>query len=295
MQKIPVYIITGFLGAGKTTLLNKILRDNPKKQFAIIENEFGEVNIDSGLVIGVSGDIYELQNGCVCCTRSSELADTLIALADSARKYDYAIIETTGVADPNGVAAVLYTRHVKEHYKYSGCICVAGDIDYEVKKIEIAGRQFSFADMAVTRGNPEESRVHSLLKTLNPDAELVAFNNFNFLKFSPSNLTEISIQTPLVADSFESFALRFDVPFDRDYFIYATELCLAKFKGLFRVKGLINFEFENSTSVFQSVGTKIELTFADKNKAESVLVFIGIDLDREYIARQLREALAEAG
>jgi G3E family GTPase len=294
MQKIPVYIITGFLGAGKTTLLNKILRDNPATQFAIIENEFGEVNIDSGLVIGASGDIYELQNGCVCCTRSSELADTLIALADSGRKFDCAVIETTGVADPNGVAGVLYSKHVSEIYIYGGTICVIDENEIKPENMEIAGRQISFAEALVFRGNPAESKNYKLAGMLNPGSLEVNFAEFDFNAIANSGFKPKEVEEPISSKGFGTFALRYEIPFEYDYFNYAAEYVLSRFENIYRAKGFVNFAGKDETFVFHSVGKFIQISPADVIRTESVLVFIGRDIDKDFVEKQFREALAEA-
>ena len=110
MSLIPVTIITGFLGAGKTTLLNRILRDNQHKQrIAVIENEFGEENIDSDILVQDDAEqIVEMSNGCICCTVRSDLVTALTRLADKRRngeiRFDRVVIETTGLADPGPVA-----------------------------------------------------------------------------------------------------------------------------------------------------------------------------------------------
>jgi len=100
MQAIPVTILTGFLGSGKTTLLNNLIEKHPEKKFAIIENEFGDINIDNDLVIGADESIFELSNGCICCTLNDELIVVLRDLLHSGKEFNHLIIETTGMAEP---------------------------------------------------------------------------------------------------------------------------------------------------------------------------------------------------
>ncbi|TAH02356.1 MAG: hypothetical protein EAZ15_05425 [Sphingobacteriales bacterium] len=109
MKTIPVTIITGFLGSGKTTFLNQIISQNKNIKFAIIENEFGEINIDSDLVINTNEHIFELTNGCICCTLNGDLSVLLNKLVTGDYEFDHLIIETTGIADPTAVAAVFLT------------------------------------------------------------------------------------------------------------------------------------------------------------------------------------------
>lgn len=96
-------ILTGFLGSGKTTLLNRILHENHGKRIAVIENEFGEVGVDNDLVIGAEEEIFEMNNGCICCTVRGDLIRILGSLLDRREKFDYIMIETTGLADPGPV------------------------------------------------------------------------------------------------------------------------------------------------------------------------------------------------
>ena len=103
-DKIPVTVITGYLGAGKTTLLNRILSEKHDKNYAVIVNEFGEIGIDGALVVGADEDIFEMSNGCICCSVRGDLIETIDNLLKSERQIDNIIIETTGLADPAPVA-----------------------------------------------------------------------------------------------------------------------------------------------------------------------------------------------
>src|ERR1700710_534794 len=101
--KTPVTVLTGYLGAGKTTLLNRILTEDPGKRYAVIVNEFGEIGIDNDLVVGADEEVFEMNNGCVCCTVRGDLIRVLQGLMKrkgSGKGFDAIIIETTGLADP---------------------------------------------------------------------------------------------------------------------------------------------------------------------------------------------------
>ena len=100
VQKIPVTVLTGYLGAGKTTLLNRILSENHGKKYAVIVNEFGEIGIDNDLIIGADEEVFEMNNGCVCCTVRGDLVRILEGLMKRKGKFDAIIVETTGLADP---------------------------------------------------------------------------------------------------------------------------------------------------------------------------------------------------
>src|SRR3974390_1724713 len=108
VSKIPVTVLTGFLGAGKTTLLNRILSENHGKKYAVIVNEFGEIGIDNDLIIGADEEVFEMNNGCICCTVRGDLVRIMDGLMKRKGKFDAIIVETTGLADPAPVAQTFF-------------------------------------------------------------------------------------------------------------------------------------------------------------------------------------------
>src|SRR5690625_4700640 len=107
-EKIPVTILTGHLGAGKTTLLNRILTEDIGKKYAVIVNEFGEIGIDNDLIVESDEEIYEMNNGCICCTVRGDLIGILLKLLRRPGRFDAIVVETTGVADPAPVIQTFF-------------------------------------------------------------------------------------------------------------------------------------------------------------------------------------------
>ena len=107
-EKIPVTVLTGYLGAGKTTLLNRILSEPHGKRYAVIVNEFGEIGIDNELVVGADEEVFEMNNGCICCTVRGDLIRIIEGLMKRKGRFDAIIVETTGLADPAPVAQTFF-------------------------------------------------------------------------------------------------------------------------------------------------------------------------------------------
>jgi len=131
-NRIPVTIITGFLGAGKTTLLNNLIKKHKEKKFAIIENEFGEIGIDGGLIVGAGENIFELANGCICCSLNDDFYKTINQLMDGQYVFNHLLIETTGIADPDTIIkAFIAVEDIQMQFVLDSVICLADAINME--------------------------------------------------------------------------------------------------------------------------------------------------------------------
>jgi G3E family GTPase len=177
---IPVTVITGFLGAGKTTLLNRILTENHGKRIAVIENEFGEIGIDHQLVIQSDEEIFELNNGCICCRVRGDLIRILAKLRQRRDKFDSVLIETTGMADPGPVAQTFFTdEEVKESFILDGIVTVvdAKHVGLHFDDMREVREQIGFADVILLNKedlvSPEDFvKLEQRIRKMNPMAKL---------------------------------------------------------------------------------------------------------------------------
>jgi G3E family GTPase len=150
--KIPVTVLTGFLGAGKTTLLNRILTEHHGQRIAVIENEFGEIGIDQALVIDADEEVFEMNNGCICCTVRGDLIRILGNLTKRREKFDRILVETTGMADPGPVAQTFFVdTEIAELFTLDGIITLvdAKHFGLHVEDSEECRAQVAFADVLV--------------------------------------------------------------------------------------------------------------------------------------------------
>ena len=179
-SKIPVTVLTGYLGAGKTTLLNRILSENHGKKYAVIVNEFGEIGIDNDLIIGADEEVFEMNNGCVCCTVRGDLVRIIDGLMKRKGKFDAIILETTGLADPAPVAQTFFVdEDVREKTSLDAVITVADAkwLSDRLKDAPEAKNQIAFADVIVLNktdlvSKAELAEVEARIRGINPYAKL---------------------------------------------------------------------------------------------------------------------------
>lgn len=179
-SRVPVTVLTGFLGSGKTTLLNRILSEKHGKRIAVIENEFGEVGVDHQLVIGAEEEIFETANGCICCTVRGDLIRILGQLMKRRDRFDYVIVETTGLADPGPVAQTFFIDDdLKEHFTLDAIVTLvdAKHAERHLEEVRAASEQIAFADVVLLNKTDlvsaaDLARVEQRIRSINRTAKL---------------------------------------------------------------------------------------------------------------------------
>lgn len=308
-QKIPVTIITGFLGAGKTTLLNQLIEQHSEKKFAIIENEFGDIPIDQELVVNAKDGIFEMANGCICCSLNVELGELLQKLMSDDYNFDHLIIETTGIAEPDGIAAAFIGGNRSTKFVLDGTICLADahDIMLNLKERGEVHKQVTFADVIILNkidliSEEELKEAEDSLRKYNAEAPIYncsygkAGIQLLALKAYESNSLENKLLSPhqhhdhdeLVAHSFE-----FKEPLISEKFEHwVTMLLFLSGYQIYRIKGILNLKGEFSKVIFQSVRSNstidIGSPWLEGENRISKIVFIGNNIKRAPLEKGLK-------
>ena len=318
---IPVTIVTGFLGAGKTTLLNRILKEDHGHRIAVIENEYGEAGIDDELLVHSEAEqIVSLNNGCICCTIRGDLSRILTKLRLQREKgeirFDWVVIETTGLADPGPVSQTFFLDDVvAAFYRLDGVITVV-DAVHGMKTLDEqpeAQAQVGFADRILVSkvDAAEASGVDELkgrLRQMNPHAEIrechmgevpvdvvidiKGFNISDVLDVAPDFLT--GAHRHHHSDEIGSFLYESDKPFDPQRFEhYFMSLLSVYGTDLLRYKGILYLKGADRRLVLQGVhmmaGTQAFGPWEGAPKTQ--LIFIGRNLPKEALIKGLDACL----
>jgi len=179
-QKIPVTVLTGYLGAGKTTLLNRILSEPHGKRYAVVVNEFGEIGIDNELVIGADEEVFEMNNGCICCTVRGDLIRIIEGLMKRKGRFDAIIVETTGLADPAPVAQTFFVDEDVQRAARLDAVVTVADAKWLAQRLRDAPEaknQIAFADVIIINktdlvSSAELREVEARIRAINPYASL---------------------------------------------------------------------------------------------------------------------------
>lgn len=299
-NKIPVTIVTGFLGAGKTTFINSLLKKNTDTQFALVENEFGEVAIDTKIIDGMdTSQMFELKQGCICCSINDEYELVLQELAERFPDVDHLLIETTGVADPAPILQPFFSdENLQELYDCKGTICLIDALNFEHQpEKEISLKQLAIADLVLVskaeklEDEPKRAFVHDIQK-VNPFAE-IQYSTFGEAQVRLGNIqgkirNEFDFRWLSASHAhIQTKTLRFEAPQNRIAFCRWLEYTLDVYKNqIYRCKGIVCFQGEPFEYILQGVGGSYEITEGDLilESVKSQLVFIGKldDVNLEY-------------
>ena len=311
-RQIPVTLLTGYLGAGKTTLLNRILSESHGKKYAVVINEFGELGVDNDLVIDADEEVFEMNNGCICCTVRGDLIRIVGQLVKRKGQLDGIIIETTGLADPSPVAQTFFVDdQVKARSRLDAIITVV-DAKHLLARLEDsheAEEQVAFADVVVLNKTdlvmPEELKtVEARIRSINrsarilptqradvPIADLLDRGSFDLgriLEMEPDFLTGDDDHEH--DDAVTSVSLTSDAPLDRQRFNQWIGTVLGeKGQDLLRTKGILHFQGDDRRFAFQAVHMIANGDYVGAWKAgdprQSRIVFIGRELNRPELRR----------
>ena len=318
-SQIPVTVLTGYLGAGKTTLLNRILSENHGKKYAVIINEFGELGVDNDLVVGADEEVFEMNNGCICCTVRGDLIRIIEGLVKRKGKLDGIIVETTGLADPAPVAQTFFVDDdVKSNSRLDAIVTVV-DAKHLLQRLadsHEAEEQVAFADVIVLNKTDlvaaeELGRVEERIRTINKTARILraekadvpiaqlmdrgAFDLGRILELEPDFLSgEDDHQHD---DAVASVSLTSDRPLDRERFNrWIGAVLMEKGQDLLRTKGILHFRGNDQRFAFQAVHMLADGEFIGPWKEgaprQSRIVFIGRNVDRSELERGFEASVA---
>jgi len=297
--RIPVTIITGFLGSGKTTLINQIINKRYReKKFAIIENELGEIGIDGALIMGIDDTIFELSNGCICCSLNEDFYKVLIHLLESPYQFDHLLVETTGIADPTTIVqAFVSSEIIQTKFIVDSVICLADATSIEdlLNEQHEALKQLALSDIVLL--NKTESvqpgyvvQLEKMIKQINPmvhfhPVSYAELNGIDILKINAYSCREIqkSIHSFLPMEKagimkeeksslltnarthrhkHEIYAEAFLIQgsFDPEKFaLWIESFLYFNQNAMFRVKGILSFAEKTERYIFQAVRDKFTI------------------------------------
>ncbi len=319
IDSIPVTVLTGYLGAGKTTLLNRILTHEHGKKIAVIVNEFGEIGIDNQLVVEADEEIFEMNNGCICCTVRGDLIRIIGNLLKRRQKFDHLVIETTGLADPAPVIQTFFMdEDMQEKLSLDAVVTIV-----DAKHIwqhwdsDEAREQIAFADVILLNktdlaSETELAELEKRISEMNPlarvyrtyNAELgmeailgvQAFDLEKALSIEPNFLEEHHHKHD---DTIGSVAIVESGVVDGDKLsAWVEELLRTQGVDIFRMKGILNMAGADDRFVFQGVHMLFDGIHDRPWKATETrrneLVFIGRNLDKEKLTSDFRTCLVSS-
>ena len=288
-DKVPVTILTGYLGSGKTTFVNYLLKENHGHKFAIIENEFGEVGIDDGLVLQTDEEIIEMMNGCICCTVREDLIVTIKKLLETKKgKFNHILIETTGLADPAPVAQTFFVDEDMSNLCRLDSIITFIDAKFTGQHLDEekpegveneAHEQVAFADVLILNKTDlvDESELETIkkkLKAINVHAPIIESQYSKVPIDKVINIKAFDLEKTLEMDdgfldtdaehqhdsSISSFGIHIEGQFRMEELNgWLGKLMMEKGQDLYRSKGILSIFGSDDKYVFQAVHMMMNL------------------------------------
>ncbi|MCU0535646.1 MAG: GTP-binding protein [Hydrococcus sp. Prado102] len=311
---MPVTIITGFLGSGKTTLLNHIIENKQGLKVAVLVNEFGDINIDSQLLVSTEENILELSNGCICCTINDSLVETVYQVLEREEKIDYLIIETTGLADPFPIILTFLGTELKFLTQVDSIITLVDSEMFTPEHFDsdIALRQIKYGDIIILNklDRVDDRKLKKLEDFIQENKAGVRIVRSQYGKVPLALLLGVGLtQEDIYISQIKEFqrdrkssgyhiendgfvAVSFES--DRAFNLHQFENFIVEqmSHNVFRAKGILWFKESESRHIFQLSGNRYELEADEwQTKPKNQLVLIGRNLDTALIHRQLTNCL----